>query len=261
LNLSYLTLGALHLPVFGLFASAGLIAALLLTQRTAPIAGLSAQRLWNLGLLAILSAFLVSRLLLVATQPHTFLAQPLAILTLPSLTYTGLWITTILVFAYLRLTRLPILPTLDILAPSAALLWLFLALGHFVEGTAAGMPTHLPWGIVAPGDTVLGRTHPVQLYTALVAIALLALLLRQLPRRNHAGDTAALALILGGTTDFLLAMLRQPWDAYGAAPLDHTQFADLALLLAGGILYALKRPQPTTAPASAILKAEALHAQ
>jgi len=242
LNLSYLTLGALHVPVFGLFAAIGLMAAMLLSQRTSRMVGLPPDRIWNAGLLAILAAFIVSRLLLVAEQPRAFLTAPLTILALPSLTYTGVWITCLLMFLYLRLRRLPVLTVLDAAAPCAAVVWLALALGHFAEGTAAGIPTHLPWGITIPGDTMLGRVHPTQLYTAMAALALLAASPWLLARRKHAGDTAAFALLFGGLADFLIGMLRQPWETYGTSWLDPAQAAALLLVLGGGILLATPRP-------------------
>ncbi len=65
------------------------MAALFLSLRTAATVGLSPDKLWNAGLFAILSAFILSRLLLVLTNLQTFLAYPILLLTVPSLTATG----------------------------------------------------------------------------------------------------------------------------------------------------------------------------
>lgn len=206
MNTSSFHLGPLHLPVFGIFAALGLIAAMLLSQWTALTVAIPAEKLWDAGLFMILSAFFVSRLLLVTFNLHVFLAYPMLMLSLPSLTYAGVSITCLLAFFYLRAKRLPLPPVLDAAAPCAAVVWLALSIGHFFEGTDAGMPTRLPWGVVTPGDTVLGRVHPVQLYTALAALALGAALLWMLPRRVRQGDAAVLLLLGGG----LLFAVRRP---------------------------------------------------
>ena len=218
------------------------MAALTLSQRTARVIGLQAEKIWNVGLFAILSAFFVSRLLLVAFNLRSFLAYPMLVLALPSLTYTGVWITCLLTFVYLRAKRLPLLPVLDAAAPCAAVVWLALSVGHFVEGTDAGMPTRLPWGVVTPGDMVFGRVHPVQLYAALAALALGAGLLWMLPRRRWQGDAAVLLLGAGGMIDFLLSFLRQPAELFGDAWLDAEQGVALLLMLGGGVLFAMRRP-------------------
>jgi len=53
----YIRLGSLRLTVYGIFAAAGLIAALWLSQRTAPRVDLPANKLWDAGVFAIIAAF------------------------------------------------------------------------------------------------------------------------------------------------------------------------------------------------------------
>ena len=147
--------GHLLLPTFGVLAAVGLMAALTLSLRTAAIIGLTPDKLWNAGLFTLLSAFVLSRLLLVATNLHNFLAYPILLLMVPSLTATGILLTVIATAIYLRLRHLPLLDTLDAWAPCATLIWAFLALGHFAEGSDAGLPTTPPLGPPHPA-----RPHP-----------------------------------------------------------------------------------------------------
>ena len=119
----------------------------------------------------------------------------------------------------------------DAWAPCAAILWAFLSLGHFVEGTDAGMPTTLPWGIKAPGN--FGTVHPVQLYALLLALALCLYLLLRLKQGHRAGGIAALGLFLGGAASFLLDMVRQPVDIEAGLLLDPSQFVAIASMLIG----------------------------
>src|ERR1700712_350527 len=142
--------GHLLLPTFGVLAAVGLMAALTLSLRTAAIVGLVPDKLWNAGLFTLLSAFALPRLLLIASNLHDFLAYPILLLMVPSLTAGGILLTILATAIYLRTRSFPLLDTLDAWAPCATLIWAFLALGHFAEGTDAGLPTTLPWGLPIP---------------------------------------------------------------------------------------------------------------
>lgn len=236
----FLRLGRLHLPVYGLFAAAGLVVALGLSQRTARFVGIPAEKLWDAGLFGMIAAFLASRLLLVVMDPQAFLRYPLLVLSLPSLTYGGMALTGILVAVYLRRKRLPLPDVLDAWAPCAALLGAVLSLGHYFEGTDAGMPTRLPWGIVTPGDTVLGRVHPVQLYALAAYLVLCVVLLRRLAGRLRAGEVAGYGLLAGGVISFALGMLRQPIDSFGDGWLDPPQWIAVGAIIVGVLVLAMK---------------------
>jgi len=230
-------IGHTRVSVFGFFAAAGLIAAIWLSQRTATLAGVSPQKLWDAGVFLVFSAFVLSRVLLIVQDFAAFLRYPLIVMSLPSLTYGGMALTAIATCVYLRMSKLPLLATLDAWSPCAALLAAVLAFAHFVEGTDAGMPTRLPWGVVTPGDTVLGRVHPVQLYGMAGALVLMAYLLRVLTRPHAAGSVAAVALLCGGIASFLLAMLTQPTETQGNALLDPGQYISLGAAAVGAWLF------------------------
>jgi phosphatidylglycerol---prolipoprotein diacylglyceryl transferase len=228
--------GHLLLPTFGFLTAIGLMAALSLSLRTSAAVGLNPEKLWNAGLFAILSAFVLSRLLLIAANPHNFLAYPILLLMVPSLTATGILLTVLVTLLYLRLRSLPLLATLDAWAPCATLTWAFLALGHFFEGSDAGLPTTLPWGLAIPPDRI--RLHPVALYAALAAAALTLALLRRLPRQQHPGDTLALALAISGLIQFLLTFFRQPYlyPTSAGTLLDPIQWIALGMILTAGLI-------------------------
>jgi phosphatidylglycerol:prolipoprotein diacylglycerol transferase len=232
-------LGPFRLPVYGVFAAVGLIAALWLSQRTARLAGVDPDKLWDAGVFGIAAAFVASRVLLVLFDLPAFLHYPLLVLSLPSLTYGGMVLTGLLVWGWLRWKRMPVLRVLDAWAPCACLLSAVLSVGHFVEGTDAGMPTSLPWGVVTPGDSVLGRVHPVQLYEAIAAV-LLGLALLQLLGRRRVGELVGLALLAGGFALFALDFLRQPVDVLGGLWLDPGQVVALAAMIVGGWMLSAK---------------------
>jgi phosphatidylglycerol:prolipoprotein diacylglycerol transferase len=240
--------GHLILPTFGVLAALGLMAALTLSLRTAAIVGLNPDRLWNAGLFTLLSAFALTRILLIATNLHNFLAYPILLLTLPSLTSTGILLTLAATLLYLRIRRLPLLDTLDAWSPPASLIWVSLALGHFAEGSDAGLPTTLRWGVrIPPSHT---RLHPVALYAALAAAILTLLLVRQLKHRRQPGDTVALALAAAGTLQFLLTFFRQPYPYTTTSTyilLDPIQWIALGMIVVAAIILLLPRKLVTHA--------------
>lgn len=224
-------LGHFTLPTFGALAALGLVAALLLSERTARLADISPQKLWDAGIFAVIAAFLLSRLLLIAAYWQTFRAFPILALAVPSLTATGLTLTVAATVAWLYFHRIPLLRALDAWAPCGALVWAALALGHFAEGSDPGMPTTLPWGLPPmPGEAV--HLHPVALYVAAAALLLEVAALQLLRRQPAAGTTAAATLAVAGLAQFLLSFLRQPGTTT-FLNLDLLQITAICMILAG----------------------------
>ncbi len=200
--------GRLILPTFGVLAAVGLMAGLSLSLRTAAWVRLNPDAVWNAGTFTILSAFVVSRLLLVMGNLRSFLSYPLFLLALPSLTATGIVLTMLATALYLRRRGLPLLRTLDAWAPCATLVWAFLALGHLAEGSDPGLITAVRWSFPSPSGFT--RLHPIALYAALAAMVITAGLLLYLRSRPVSGRTAALALAASGVAQFVITFFRQP---------------------------------------------------
>jgi phosphatidylglycerol:prolipoprotein diacylglycerol transferase len=243
-----LHLGHLTVPTYAVLAAIGLMAALWLSLQTATLAGLNPEALWDAGLFTVLSALILSRLILVLTNLKSFFSYPLIILALPSLTATGILLTLIATIFYLRIRKLPLLNTLDAWAPCATLIWAFLALGHLAEGSDPGLPTTLPWSILSPTEGA--RLHPVALYVAIAAALITIALLTYLRRHHHPGQTAALALATSGLAQFFITFLRHPTDALDSSPrsltnvLDPIQWLSLAMIFAAAIIYLQTTPLP-----------------
>jgi len=230
---SLLHLGHLHIPVFSAFAVVGLLAALFLSQRTARLAGLSPEAMWDAGVVAAISVFVISRLLLVAFNFKSFLAYPVLILTLPSVTFTGLFGAGVVMAFFLRYRRIAYTRFMDAAAPCLALLWAILSLGGFATGSK-GLPTTLPWGIE---DAMLGKIHPVEVYTSVAAlvlcVALIAALATADARGEAPGKTTATGLFLFGAIVFFLTFLTQPTEASLILLLDPIQWLGLGAIGVG----------------------------
>ena len=240
--------GHLLLPTFGVLAAVGLMAALTLSLRTAATVGIAPDKLWDAGLFTLLSAFALSRLLLIFSNFRDFLAYPILLLMVPSLTSTGILLTIVATVIYLRVRNLLLLDTLDAWSPCATLIWAFLALGHFAEGNDAGLPTTLPWGLPIPPDRT--PLHPVPIYVALAAAILTLILLRYLRHRHHPGETVAFTLAAAGTIQFLLTFFRQPNTNINPPIfdiLDPIQWIALGMIVTAGFILLLPRKLVTHA--------------
>lgn len=101
---------------------------------------------------------------------------------------------------------------LDAAAPYAALGIAVGRLGAFLDGYGQGLPSDLPWAtqyaspLAAVPDFGVPR-HPAQVYDALIALGLCAVLLR-LPRRLPAGSRLAAFAVLYGMTRLALGAVR-----------------------------------------------------
>lgn len=215
--------GHYAIPTYGAFTALALVAALAALLHFARRLALDANKLWNLGLIGILTALIAARLLLVAAYFSAFRQHPFWVLGLTA--NRSSWIdavTVLLGFAaailYALAEGLPILRVLDCIAPSAALALVLNRTGAFFAGIDYGVAAPHAWGVTYTSriaalwyHTPLGvRLYPVQLYEAIASLVIFALLAWWLPRRTQDGELWGAWLFLSGFAGFFLAF-------YGAA--------------------------------------------
>jgi phosphatidylglycerol:prolipoprotein diacylglycerol transferase len=219
-------LGPFRVSSYGLCAAVGLVAALWLSQRLARKVGMMAQAVWDAGMFALGTAFVVSRVLLAVRDWHAFRMYPMVLMALPSFTYLGMGITAVVVLGYVLAKKMPLLGLLDVWAPCGALLGAALSVGHLAEGSDPGMP----WG---RGGALL----PVQWMAAGLSGALLVMLLWLLKRRRsgQAGLVAGVGLVLGGVVAFGVEMLMQP-TVSGDAWLEPGQWIAIGAMMVGAVV-------------------------
>jgi len=217
--------GSIAIPTSAVFLAMAIIAALFTARVTASRLDLNPEKIWDLGILGVLTALFVPRLILIFTNWRDFLAHPLwmiGILRVRSevATIGGIAAAIIVMSAFVFFTRMPFRGTLDALAPSLALGFAIASLGAFAGGSNFGTPTSLPWAVTytsrlaslwngAPLGTPL---HPVQIYSALAELCIFALLLAMIAKRDawriRAGEIMGIALFLHGVSSFLMNFLR-----------------------------------------------------
>ena len=225
------------MPTFGVLAAVGLMLGLSLSLKTARLARLNEEAVWDAGLFAVIAAFVCSRLLLAITYFDSFRRFPVLLLAVPSLTPTGVLLAAFATAAWLYLHRLPMVRVLDAWAAPAALVWGFLALGHFAAGSDPGMPA-ARLGIAFPGEST--PLHPVALYAAACGFGLAAALWMLLLRRVDA-SLAGPGLLAAGVAQFLLTFLRQPLSP-SLAGLDPLEWIAVAMIVSGAWLLARRVP-------------------
>lgn len=234
-----LTWGPLRATPYGLCAAVGLVAAMALARRAALRLHLDAEAVWDTGVFALVSCFAASRLLLVLRDPAAFARYPLLVLGLPSLTFGGMLIAALMLWAYVRVRgKVKVLSLLDAFAAPAALLAGALELGHWFEGSEVGMPTALPWAVRDPWEATPMRVHPVAIYGVVLALVLAFALWQVSPRlRRSAGHLTASGLMLGGAAAFGLNLLTQPLLVPLELRLEPGQWMALAAMLTGAVLW------------------------
>jgi phosphatidylglycerol---prolipoprotein diacylglyceryl transferase len=231
--------GRLVLPTYGFLVAVGTILSLLVCVRIARLLSLNTDKIWSVALLAIVTALVGSRILMILLRwPRYGFAVGLA--------GNAIAVATGVFYALHR--GLPLRRTADAFAPSLALGSSFVSIACLEAGCGYGTPTRLPWAVVfrspaaVPGAPLGVPLHPTQIYASLAEFALFAGLLWLLHHPHYDGEILGAWLFLGGLSNFLLSFLR----GEGGPPLPGfitvTQLVAAAMVLAGGLLW-LHRPQ------------------
>jgi phosphatidylglycerol:prolipoprotein diacylglycerol transferase len=250
--------GPITLPTAGALAAVALVAGLSLAMHTARRLGLHPDLLWDLGLVTVFSGILGAKLLLIFQDWRDFLHYPLLVLSL-STTHAdrarawGLLLAVLAGWVYLQAKGMPLLRTLDAVAPALALGDAIVQLGAFAAGSGYGSPTTLPWGVVysnrmaayGAGAPLGIRLHPTQIYASAVELLLCALLLWLLPRRRQDGEAMGAWLFLNGLATFWLGFLRGAPEQglFFDGVFSLTQCIAFAMVIAGALLW-LERGRP-----------------
>ncbi|HXB61348.1 MAG TPA: prolipoprotein diacylglyceryl transferase family protein [Acidobacteriaceae bacterium] len=239
-------LGMLTIPTRGACIALGLMLALLLTVRTARLLALDVDRVWNLSFLAVFSFIAGGRVVLLLTHWRDYAAYPSLLLVVSIHTPALLIGSTAIAFAACAISLwmhpLPVLRTLDALAPPLVLGYAFACIGAFAGGADYGSPTSVPWAVRfhsryallwsgTPQDVPL---HPVQLYQSAFELLLCGLLLWLLNKHHRDGEICGAWLFLGGVGHFVLEFYR---GGRSTEFLDATQIVALLMIVAGAILW------------------------
>ena len=171
------------------------------------------------------------------------------------------------VLFYVWRQRVRFLWLADVLSPCLALGYAIARIGCFLNGCCYGTPTNLPWAVRFQDPPLTGKwtppSHPVQIYALLANLAICAILLRVLRRKQFDGQVFGMYLILYSTYRFAAEVLRKgaTGEVFGLG-FTQAQWASVAIIVVGAALMAVQRRKgkglsPDGAAAGATPPAEA----
>ena len=229
-----------------------LVLGIYLGTRAAQHEGLPVETALNMTFFGLIGVILGARLYAFIENPSFYINHPLRLIKLweGSLgTYGGAIGGLLACLAYLALKRQRLWDFLDVYAPYAFLGIGLIRVGDFLNGTAFGKPTRLPWGVsfpeesfafnhhvnhglIRPDATASMPVHPTQLYSAIACFLIFFLLLALGPKMKRSPGSRFFlgACLYAGSrlvVDFFRDDLRRhpPWD------LASTQWVGIAVLL------------------------------
>lgn len=268
-------IGPIFIPSYGVMAALGVLLALALVQRTAQAAGVPPNQLWNLCIIALFTAIVGSRLLLIFVNWTMLRSHPawllgLAMIHHPLLAGVAAAFAVVAAGIYMRMQRMPLGSTADALAAPLALFMAFEQLGALLAGSGYGTESTLWWAVTYTSPfaarwsgTPLGvPLHPVQAYAALAFLTISISLLAWLPSRRQQGDIAGLWLMTSGIAIYFTELWR---DTRGRGVilhgfLDGPQVLAILLVLAGAVVLRQRRQAPPANAAASAGADEAPHA-
>jgi len=227
--LPVLQIGPLAIQFPGLLLLAGVWLALLVVERSALRHGLPADRMTTMVLLALLAGIVGARLGYALRFLDLYFEQPLALFALNPNTlsaYEGLVAALLAGLVYIQRRELPLLRTLDVLAPGLALFMVAVGLAHLASGAAFGAPSTLPWSIELWGTL----RQPSQVYESLAALLIFLLAWRLQARQVFDGFLfGAVVALQAAARLFLEAFRGDSLLVFGSLRL--AQIVSLAVLL------------------------------
>lgn len=158
------------------------------------------------------------------------------------------------VWALGRWTRFSAGALADVIAPCFGFAMSVARIGCLLAGCCSGTVTTVPWairfpahsqpwtvhvaaGILAPTASETLPVHPLQLYFALLALALGCFCLWFERRKAYDGQVFLAYVTLYGIGQFLLEFLR-------FTPLPHVQYMAVTIALVAGVLFLARTPHP-----------------
>ncbi|MEW5872590.1 MAG: prolipoprotein diacylglyceryl transferase family protein [Chloroflexota bacterium] len=244
--LPILRIGPLSIQLPGLILLLGAWLGLTLAELHARRHQISARDIYNLSLIALLSAIVGARLYYVLRYPNVFSQSLLSLFSLnPGLLdpIEGATTAAIAAIIYGQRRNLPFWSTLDALTPALACTMIAISLSNLSSGAAFGAPTSLPWGIELWG----AHRHPTQIYETLAASLILFILWpgQSWLRASFQGEYFLQLIAMSAAARLLLEAFRGDsllWmGGFRAAQI-------IAWLILAGCLLAIRYKQRLSAP-------------
>ena len=209
--LPVIQLGPLSLPTGPLALLLAVWAALAVGAWAARREGLNGDHIYNAGLYGLVAGLVASRLAHVIVYWDAYRTQLLEIFGFNQrafLLWPGAIVALIVAGWYIYRHRLPLLKVLDAIAPGVLVGIAIADVAALLTGRNAGLPAPqgVPWAVNLWGVA----RHPVQIYEAVAALAVAALVLWMIARGSRPGAAALVAVCGYGLSRWLLEPFRAP---------------------------------------------------
>ncbi|MGK7311410.1 MAG: prolipoprotein diacylglyceryl transferase [Candidatus Longimicrobiales bacterium M2_2A_002] len=263
--------GHLTITTYGVILAIAVLVAGQLFARGMKRTGQTADDAWSVVTWALIGGIIGAKLYYVILNQ-----DPGALFSRVGLVWYGGLIGGAIAVAWpIRRRGLPILRTLDALAPAAALGHAIGHVGCFFSGDSYGLPSDLPWAVAFPNgmppstagnlraqfgvdipagipDSALLTVHPTMLYSTIILSILAFGLWWGLKRQGPAGLVFGAYLVLAGIERFSVEFLRAKDDRF-LAGFTTAQAIAVILILIGATLVTTRlqgkrRSSPDTPP-------------
>jgi phosphatidylglycerol:prolipoprotein diacylglycerol transferase len=251
-------IGGFPIPTYGVLLAVGLLLALFVASRLAARDGLPRERIYDLGLWAIVGGLFGAKILMILTEglpPRLSLEYLFDFLRSGGVYYGGFLGGFLTVAILTRAYGLNFWKVGDAFAPGVALGQFFGRLGCFAAGDDWGKPTDLPWGVqfteaahasvgvpIYKTDGTNLYLHPVQLYESFTMLIVFGVLYYLHRRKKFDGQVLIAYGIIYALVRFALEFFRDDprGDLFGLTSLTGLSTSQLiSLSVAVGALVLL----------------------
>lgn len=237
-------IGPVKIASYGTMIAIGFLLALYMCERRAVKFGLDKDRIFGLGLTAIISGIIGAKLLYYIVEIDYFIANPKALLDLNSgfVVYGGIIVGVLCGYIYCRRHKLEFGRYFDLVMPSVALAQGFGRIGCFLAGCCYGRETHSHLGVVftnspfAPNNVPL---LPTQLFSSAGLFILAGVLVWYAGRKERKTfRVAGLYMILYSIGRFVIEFFRDD-DRGSVGSLSTSQFISIGIVILGIVIFNL----------------------
>ena len=200
---------------YGLMMVIGFVLGVSRAARVAKSRGIAPERMWDLGLVVLVSGVIGARLVYILLNPQAESFREFFAVWNGGLSFHG-GVAFAVLFGWLYVRRVGIgfWVAADLAAPSGAIGYAVTRIGCFLNGCCYGAPTSLPWAVrFNDHGFITPPSHPTQIYAALANLLIFCILTRLEKLRRAPGFVFISYLGLYSVYRFLIEFLRKGYSA------------------------------------------------
>lgn len=237
----WFSIGPFTVHGYGVMMAVGILAAIFVAERNAKKFNLEYDKMENFIFVAIISGFIVAKLLYILTVPKQFLSDPLSVLGGGGWVIYGAIIGGVLgAYLYCRKHNWDFIKVLNVVIVSVPLAQGFGRIGCFFAGCCYGIHTDAWFGVTFPEGSLCPVHEPIvptQLIMSLGDFLIFAFLYYRLIKKGKVENTGSLYLLLYSVGRFFVEFIRGDAARGHVGILSTSQFISIFVILFALILY------------------------